>query len=131
MSSFGYEGNRDSDNPLVIGVIEVTPDPPQRGKDLSARITGNLVRVLGDGAYVDITVKFGLIKLHSERKALADLLNEWGGALPQETGLFTLELSNSKVLEKEFPGGKYKVILRGYTKADEDAFSLVLTVNFT
>jgi len=73
------------DDVIQIESIQVTPDPPQPGKDLTVRVVGVaseiiqassnpsfslrrlLTRLMQEGAYADVTVKLGLVKLLRKR----------------------------------------------------------------
>lgn len=74
---------------IQIDSITVNPDPPQPGKDLTVTVTANavspvevLIRFfavlqifnnhLQEGAYADVSVKLGLIKLLQKRFDLCE-----------------------------------------------------------
>lgn len=84
--------------------------------------------MLDDEAYVETTVKLGLIKLLQKRQTLKEFFAEWGGSVPSATGPFTVELS--KALPREIPRAKFTIRLDAYTGAEEEAFCLELKVNF-
>jgi hypothetical protein len=43
--------------------INVSPDPPVPGKNLTVNVDADVLDVIEDGATADVTVKLGLIKL--------------------------------------------------------------------
>ncbi|KAJ7721446.1 hypothetical protein B0H14DRAFT_2642411 [Mycena olivaceomarginata] len=48
---------------IQLKSFEISPDPPQPGKDLTITVKGHAAERIGDGAYADVTVKLGVIKL--------------------------------------------------------------------
>ncbi|PSR70729.1 hypothetical protein PHLCEN_2v13395 [Hermanssonia centrifuga] len=92
-------------DPLEIKHIEVSPDPPQRGQDLTVKVIGNVKEVIDDGAYADVTVKIGLIKILQKE---FDLCEEAENAkvnvtCPVDKG--TKEVTHTVTLPKEIPLG--------------------------
>jgi hypothetical protein len=105
----------------------VSPDPPQPGQNLTVKVTGLVKEVIEvcriiisliaprmltlhltqDGAYADVTVKLGLIKL---LKKEFDLCEEAQNAnmtvqCPVEAGTYTIE--QTVELPKEIPKGAW------------------------
>ncbi|KAF5384131.1 hypothetical protein D9615_003350 [Tricholomella constricta] len=62
-TKWSYEICGDPTDPIQIDHIHVTPDPPQAGKDLTIILVGNATELLKDGAYADVVVRIGAIKL--------------------------------------------------------------------
>ncbi|KAF7347754.1 Phosphatidylglycerol/phosphatidylinositol transfer protein [Mycena venus] len=50
-------------NPIQIDSIEISPDPPLPGQDLTVTVKALVTDVIEEGASADVTVKLGLIKL--------------------------------------------------------------------
>ncbi|KAG8745928.1 Phosphatidylglycerol/phosphatidylinositol transfer protein [Ceratobasidium sp. 414] len=55
-------------DPVQIESIQISPDPPQPGKDLTVTVKWYAAdrieaSTTGEGAYTDVTVKLGLIKI--------------------------------------------------------------------
>ncbi|CAE6481108.1 unnamed protein product [Rhizoctonia solani] len=48
---------------VQIKSIEVSPDPPKPGQDLTVKVIATSNKEITEGAYADVTVKLGLIKL--------------------------------------------------------------------
>ncbi|KAF5311941.1 hypothetical protein D9619_003243 [Psilocybe cf. subviscida] len=115
---------------IQIESIKVSPDPPQPGQDLTVKVTGTAQEVIEEGAYVDVTVKLGLIKILSKR---FDVCEEARGAnatvqCPVQKDTYTVE--QTVALPKEIPKAKFKVDVRGYTVDEEDMLCLQLMVDF-
>ncbi|MEV4430577.1 ML domain-containing protein [Streptomyces sp. R-07] len=128
MASWIYEDRGTPEDALLIGAIKVSPDPPAPGRDLVVQVRGDLQKLLDDEAYVEITMKLGLIKLLQKRNTLKEFFAEWGASVPSETGPFTLEFS--KALPREIPSATFTIRLDAYTGGEEDVFCLEFKVNF-
>lgn len=128
MAGWSYEDRGSPEDVFQIDSIVVAPDPPEPGKDLLIRVSGQLREVPDAETYVEVTVKLGLIKILQKRWLLSELLAEWGASVPTKTGQFTLELSQK--LAKEIPRAKFTIRLDAYTGADEDAFCLEFKADF-
>jgi len=117
-------------DPIQIDSIDVSPDPPQPGKDLTVLVKATALERLEEGAYADVTVKLGLIKL---LKKQFDLCEEARNAnttvqCPVEEGSY--EVTQTVALPKEIPKAKFVVEVRGYTVEDEPMLCLDLHVDF-
>ncbi|KZP31260.1 hypothetical protein FIBSPDRAFT_1037711 [Athelia psychrophila] len=118
-------------DPIEIKSIEITPDPPKAGEDITVKVNAYVHRRIEEGAIADVTVKLGLIKLlHKQfdvceeaRNADADI------SCPVEVGEYSV--SHTVALPKEIPPAKFKVEVRGYTVDDDDMVCLNLQVDFT
>ncbi|KJY28082.1 ML domain-containing protein [Streptomyces sp. NRRL S-495] len=128
MAGWSYEDCGTPEGTLLIRSISVTPDPPRPGQGLTIRVGGDLQKLLDDEAYVEITVKLGLIKVHQKRQTLKEFFAEWGASVPSATGRFDVEFS--KTLPREIPAAKFKIRLDAFTGREEDAFCLEFTVDF-
>jgi len=119
-----------ADEIVEIKSIEVYPDPPQPGQNLTVKVKGYVHKVIEEGAYVDVTVKLGLIKLlhktfdvcEEARKSDADI------QCPVEKGEY--DVSQTVALPKEIPPAKFVVEVKGYTVDDEDMVCVNLKVDF-
>ncbi|WTC75278.1 ML domain-containing protein [Streptomyces anulatus] len=65
---------RDTD-PLIINSITATPDAPQPGSPWKLAINATVLETIKEGAYLDVTVKLGLINLLQKRYDLFECLN--------------------------------------------------------
>ncbi|KAF4572840.1 Phosphatidylglycerol/phosphatidylinositol transfer protein [Pleurotus pulmonarius] len=117
-------------DPIQITSIVVTPDPPQPGKNMTVKVKATAIERVEEGAYADVIVKLGLIKLLHKQ---FDLCEEARNAdtdvqCPVEPGDY--EVEQTVELPKEIPKAKFVVNVRGYTADDEDLVCLDLKVNF-
>ncbi|KIM85297.1 hypothetical protein PILCRDRAFT_817296 [Piloderma croceum F 1598] len=120
-----------SENDIVeIKSINISPDPPKPGQNLTVNVVAYAHEVVEEGAYVDVTVKLGLIKLlHKQfdvceeaRKSDVDI------QCPVEKGPYNV--SQTVALPKEIPPAKFVVEIQGYTVNDEDLVCVNLKVDF-
>ncbi|KAI9572896.1 ML domain-containing protein [Boletus coccyginus] len=117
-------------DPVQIQSIAVSPDPPEPGKNLTVTVAGTAIETIQDGAYADVTVKLGLIKLLTKQ---FDVCAEARAAnvsiqCPIEEGDYVV--SHTVPLPREIPQAKFSVSVRGYTKEEDDMLCLDLHVNF-
>ncbi|KAH8554685.1 ML domain-containing protein [Umbelopsis sp. PMI_123] len=100
--------NCGNDNDILsIDYINLTPDPPVKGETLDIEFKGWLSEEVVNGSYIDLTVKFGVVKLLQKRLDLCDQAKEIDTQCPIPAGEFTF--TKSVDLPKEIPGGKYTV----------------------
>ncbi|BEJ12693.1 hypothetical protein CspHIS471_0211530 [Cutaneotrichosporon sp. HIS471] len=117
-------------DPIQIDSIELSPDPPKPGKELEVKVKAKAVERIEDGAYADVTVKLGLIKLIQKRYDLCEEARNANATIqcPVYQGDYTVV---QKVdLPKEIPRAKYIVNIRAYTLDDDDLACLDLVVDF-
>lgn len=114
---------------LTINSLEISPNPPQRGQNLTIVGDGILAMDVEDGAYVDVTVNYGYIKLIQQTYDLCEELPEVGMECPLEAGEY--DLIKAVELPSQIPPGKYTVIARAYTKDDELITCLTGSIEFT
>ncbi|KAL1925639.1 uncharacterized protein VTP21DRAFT_522 [Calcarisporiella thermophila] len=96
-----------------IDYIKFSPNPPERGKPLTILGKGNLTENIKEGAYVDLVVKYGLIKLLQQQMDLCEEAEKIGYQCPLQRG--ELQVEHTETLPKEIPPGKYTVNIRAFT----------------
>lgn len=113
---------------LSLQSVIIDPNPPARGENLTFVAKGWLSKDIVDGAYVEVDVRYGFIKLIHQTFDLCE-----------EIGKVDLEcpiLEGEQVIKKtvavpyEVPPGRYIVNARAYTKDDELITCLTATVDF-
>ncbi|PPQ64423.1 hypothetical protein CVT26_002130 [Gymnopilus dilepis] len=117
-------------DPIRIDSIHVTPDPPQPGQDLTVTVKGTVVEQIEEGAYADVTVKLGLVKLLQKRFDVCEEARAANASVqcPVEKGAYTVE--QTVALPKEIPKAKFSIDVNGYTVDDDDMLCLNLKVDF-
>jgi len=130
MEGWDYKNCGLPEDAMNIESITVSPDPPQPGQDLTVNVVGSATRRIEEGAYADVTVKLGLIKLLSKRFDVCEEARSANVSIqcPVEEGKYTV--SQTVALPKEIPRAKFVVQVRGYTADDDDMACLDLTVDF-
>ncbi|KIJ21675.1 hypothetical protein PAXINDRAFT_173771 [Paxillus involutus ATCC 200175] len=115
---------------IQLKSISLFPDPPKPGQDLTITVVGTAAEIIEDGAYADVVVKLGLIKLLSKRFDVCQEARTANASVqcPVEKGDYTVVQTVS--LPKEIPQAKFTVNVRGYTNDDDDMLCLDLKVDF-
>ncbi|MEU9198140.1 ML domain-containing protein [Streptomyces hundungensis] len=135
--SYADQSELGNTNPLQIESIVLTPDPPEPGKDLKAVITATVTNEIAEGAYADVTVKLGLIKMIQKQFDLfTELKNrsEWtltadsGSGAPVTPGPVVLTFDGK--LPREIPRAQFTVLVRAFTVDDDELATLDFKVNF-
>ncbi|KAL8742048.1 MAG: hypothetical protein Q9190_005411 [Brigantiaea leucoxantha] len=112
---------------LTIDHVDLDPNPPEKGKGLTIKAKGNFTEEVEKGAYIGLSVKYGLITLVNTKADLCDQMQEVDEECPL-SGVkdFTKEVS----LPKEIPGGKYTVLADVYTKDEKKITCLNAIAHF-
>ncbi|KAI0067734.1 hypothetical protein BV25DRAFT_1876416 [Artomyces pyxidatus] len=115
---------------IQIQSIDVSPDPPKPGQNMTVTVVAAAQGKVEDGAYADVTVKLGLIKLLQKQFDLCEEARKADTTVqcPVEEGSYTVV--QTVELPKEIPQAKFAVSVRAYTKDDDDLFCVDLKVDF-
>ncbi|RPD82023.1 hypothetical protein L226DRAFT_607227 [Lentinus tigrinus ALCF2SS1-7] len=110
--------------------IQVSPDPPERGQDLTITVEGVADASVEDGAYADVTVKAGVIKLLQKEFDICEEARNANTTIqcPVEKG--THKVVQTVTLPKEIPPAQFKVNIRGFTEDDDDLVCMDLMMDF-
>jgi len=114
---------------LEIEHVNLSPNPPQAGQILTIEAAGIFSEQIEEGAYVNLQVKYGLIRLINQRADLCEQIKNVDLECPLEKGetIITKEVE----LPKEIPPGKYTVLADVYTVDDRKITCLTATVVFS
>ncbi|KAI0094745.1 ML domain-containing protein [Irpex rosettiformis] len=117
-------------DPVHIKSIEISPDPPVPGGDLTVAVIGEATRKVEDGAYADVVVKVGVIKLLQKEFDLCEEARnaEVNITCPIEKGLYNVK--HTVTLPKEIPPAPFRVSVDGYTVEDDPLLCLQLQIDF-
>ncbi|KAJ6492203.1 ML domain-containing protein [Mycena sanguinolenta] len=129
-ASWDYTDCGGLSDPIELQSVAITPDPPVPGKNLTIQVKAQVLQRIEEGAYADVTVKLGLVKLLTKR---FDLCEEARNAktsvqCPVEPGQY--EVTQTVALPKEIPRAKFTVAVRGYTVNEDDMLCLDIKANF-
>ncbi|MGW7313906.1 ML domain-containing protein [Streptomyces sp. NPDC054854] len=141
MANWMYVNAGTPEDALQIESVSATPDPPKPGSSLRFDIKATAQGKITEGAYVDVTVKLGLIKLLHKQYDLFQLLkgdtsNGW--TLTRTTGSSSdpIEPGSADLVfawdafPREIPPAKFTIALRAYTVDDNDLFALDFKLDF-
>ncbi|KAJ3048096.1 Phosphatidylglycerol/phosphatidylinositol transfer protein [Rhizophlyctis rosea] len=106
-----FEGSVEScgtpDDIFKLEYIRMSPDPPERGKPLTVAVKGKLLEEVKEGAYVDVKVNLGFIKLVDQRFDVCENVKEVGKECPLVPG--EEEVTHTVDFPREAPPGRYVV----------------------
>ncbi|KAL8761343.1 MAG: hypothetical protein Q9184_002537 [Pyrenodesmia sp. 2 TL-2023] len=113
---------------LTIDNVDLDPKSPEKGKDLVIKARGNFTAKVEKGAYIDLSVKYGVITLIKTEADLCEQMKEVDEKCPLEGAkAFTKKVS----LPKQIPPGTYAVLADVYTEDDNRITCLKAMVHFT
>ncbi|OAA41117.1 phosphatidylglycerol / phosphatidylinositol transfer protein [Beauveria brongniartii RCEF 3172] len=117
-----------SDDLITINNVDLTPNPPKAGQDLLIEASGTVKETIEQGAYVKLTVKYGLITLLTTNADLCEQIGNVDLKCPVTAGDQTIE--KIVKLPVEIPPGKYTVRADVYNADDTPITCLTATVTF-
>ncbi|OAA62365.1 phosphatidylglycerol / phosphatidylinositol transfer protein [Cordyceps fumosorosea ARSEF 2679] len=120
-------GDRSADL-ITIESVDLDPNPPKAGQELLIKASGTVKETIEQGAYVKLTVKYGLIKLLTQTADLCEQVGNVDLKCPIEKGEQTIE--KTVKLPVEIPPGKYTVLADVYNADDTPITCLTATVTF-
>ncbi|KAH8800925.1 putative Phosphatidylglycerol/phosphatidylinositol transfer protein [Xylogone sp. PMI_703] len=100
------------DDILVLEHVNLTPNPPAASAKLTIEAVGTVLQHIEEGAYVDLQVKYGLIRLNTQAD-LCEQITNVDLSCPIEKG--KIAIVKDIDLPKEIPPGKYTVLADAYT----------------
>lgn len=112
-----------------LEAVNLDPNPPVRGDNITIDATAYLSVLVEEGAYVEVDVKYGYIKLISQTYDLCDQVGEVDLECPLQPGEY--KLSKTVAIPAEVPPGKYTVYARAFTKDDAYLACVTATVVFS
>jgi hypothetical protein len=129
IQGWSYEGCGLLTYPIQIDSISVSPDPPKLGENLTVTVKAHAQERVEEGAYTDISVKLGFIKLFQQQFNLCEEARNANTSIqcPVKQGKY--EFVHTVALPKEVQKAKVNVEVRGYTVDDKDLFCVKLNVD--
>ncbi|KAK4103785.1 hypothetical protein N658DRAFT_557547 [Parathielavia hyrcaniae] len=122
------EADREKDI-ITIDEVVLTPNPPQAGTTLVIEASGTVKETILEGAYVNLEVKYGYIRLINTQADLCKEIKNVDLECPIEKG--KISIIKSVDLPKEIPPGKYNVQADVFSKDDEHITCLTASVVFS
>ncbi|PWN44447.1 hypothetical protein IE81DRAFT_272865, partial [Ceraceosorus guamensis] len=113
---------------VEVKSIEVTPDPPKPGQNLTVTASGIVKSRIEAGTYADVVVKLGLIKLLTRRFDVCEEAkkNDAEVQCPVEAGEY--KITQTVALPREIPPAKFNVHVNGATQDEQNLLCLDLSV---
>ncbi|KAK9471166.1 putative ML domain protein [Dipodascopsis tothii] len=120
----------DLDTPQVLSIdyIKINPNPPKKGESLYIEGSGILAADIEEGAFVEVEVRYGFIRLVKETIDLCEQLEQVDKSCPLKKG--PIDFSKDVELPDEIPPGKYNAIARAYTADYKEITCLTAIVEF-
>ncbi|KAF9287905.1 Phosphatidylglycerol/phosphatidylinositol transfer protein [Mortierella alpina] len=113
---------------LKIHNYTLTPNPPQKGQNLTIEAYGSLSEAVVEGAKIHLIVKLGVIKLLTKELDFCTESATINKNCPLEAG--EQSLYHSVELPKEIPPGKYMVNIKVVNPDDKQVTCLVAKASF-
>lgn len=114
---------------LSIDHINISPNPPLKGENLTIEASGILSSDVEDGAYINVVVTYGYIRLLSQTFDLCEQVEQVDLKCPLKKG--PLSISKQVELPSEIPPGQYTAIAKAYTAKDKLITCLETRVTFS
>lgn len=120
----------DASQPQILSLLKVIidPNPPARGENLTFTATGFISEDIEEGAYVEVDVRYGFIKLIHQTFDLCEEITKVDLECPIKKGPQVIQ--KEVEIPNEVPPGKYIVNARAYTKDDVFITCLTATIEF-
>lgn len=113
---------------IEITQVNLNPNPPSKGQNLTIFAEGIVKETILEGAYIDVDVRYGYIRLLKQTFDLCEQTKNVDLECPIHEGKITL--MTFVELPSEIPPGQYTVAARAYTVDDEPITCLSATVEF-
>ncbi|KAL1757585.1 ML domain-containing protein [Schizophyllum commune] len=121
----GYDGST-----VNLKSIEISPDPPIPGQQLTVTVKADVREIIQDGASATVVVKVGLIKLLHRTYDICEEARKANSTVqcPVEKGEHTVV--QTVQLPREIPRAPFKIDVDAYTHEDDDMACVRLAVDF-
>lgn len=116
------------DDIVSIESVDLLPNPPESGAELIIRAAGTVFEPILEGAYINLVVKYGLIRLVNTKADLCEQTEKADLKCPIEKGI--LSVTKSVDIPKEVPPGKYTVHAEVINADEKPITCLEATVTF-
>ncbi|KAL1703005.1 ML domain-containing protein [Schizophyllum commune] len=120
----------DQTSTVQLKSITISPDPPIPGQQLTMTVEADVQETIQEGAYADVTVKVGLIKLLQKRFDICEEARNANATVqcPVERGEHTVV--QTVQLPREIPPAMFKIDVLAWTHEDEDMACAKFEVDF-
>jgi len=118
------------DDIVEVTSLEVSPDPPEPGKNLTVNVQGTVKQQIEDGAYAYVTVKLGLITLLKKTLDICEEAQNANATLQCPVAEDDYVVSQTVMLPKEIPKAKFTVKVDAYSEEDDPLLCLDIKIDF-
>ncbi|EPX72873.1 niemann-Pick disease type C2 protein hE1 [Schizosaccharomyces octosporus yFS286] len=128
-ASYCSDWDRGNDH-VTIDYINLLPNPPKAGKNLTIQGQVDVGTTVLNGSYVEIVVKYGFVPIVRERLDICEQAYELAAVeCPVEAGVIKKEATIP--LPWAIPPGRYYVVAKAYNANDEQLTCVSATVSFS
>ncbi|KAI1850108.1 hypothetical protein JX265_003481 [Neoarthrinium moseri] len=123
-----YCQEQHDDDIVKITSVDLLPNPPEAGTELVIRAAGTVFETIEEGAYINLVVKYGLIRLVNTKADLCEQTEKADLKCPIEKGI--LSVTKAVDIPNEVPPGKYTVHAEVINANEKPITCLEATVQF-
>ncbi|PKX88812.1 uncharacterized protein P174DRAFT_67691 [Aspergillus novofumigatus IBT 16806] len=118
------------DDIIQLKSISLNPDPPSAGKPLEVKLTGTVTDIIGEGAYMDVVVKLGRIKILKTTFDICETFRDYNTTIQCPVKPGSYEVTHTADLPREIPQAKFDIDALGFTANEEDMLCLKIQADF-
>ncbi|KAF9513662.1 hypothetical protein BS47DRAFT_1343887 [Hydnum rufescens UP504] len=130
MNSWEYVDCGSPTDAILLQSLKVSPDPPQPGEELTVFAKGRVQKEIKEGAYANVVVKLGVIKLLQKQFDVCEEARNTNATIrcPVKEDDYTVQ--QTVTIPTEVPRAKFLVQVRGFTVEEEDMLCVDLKIDF-
>lgn len=113
---------------VTIDKVDLDPNPPRPGENLSIKASGNFKEEVVEGSKMHLQVKYGLITLINQERDACETVGQADLKCPLKKG--ELSLTKDVALPREIPPGTYTVLADVYTAEGDKITCLTAKIAF-
>ncbi|KAL1677303.1 ML domain-containing protein [Schizophyllum commune] len=127
---WSYSDCGDQTSTVQLKSITISPDPPIPGQQLTMTVKADVQEIIQEGAYADVAVKVGLIKLLQKQFDICEEARKANSTVrcPVEKGEHTVV--QTVQLPREIPPAMFKIDVLAWTHEDENMACAKFEVDF-
>ncbi|THC86991.1 hypothetical protein EYZ11_013563 [Aspergillus tanneri] len=129
-NSWSYTDCGTPDDVLQIERISLNPDPPSAGKPCEVKITGTVNDIIEEGAYADVAVKLGRIKILKKTFDVCEAFRDYNTTIQCPVKPGSYEVTHTVHLPREIPLARYNIDAMGFTVNEDDMLCLKFVADF-
>ncbi|KAF8528101.1 ML domain-containing protein [Hysterangium stoloniferum] len=129
-SAWSWYSCGDENDLVDVQTITISPNPPKPGQDLTVTATGYVSETIKTGAYVNVSVKLGIIKLLTKKFDICEEAKNANASIqcPVEEEQYTVV--QTVALPAEIPPAKFSVEADAYNFDGAPLTCIHIDINF-